>query len=108
MALTPLGLITVPTPGTLVPLTTLTLRCQTVFIQAAKNKALVNSGQVYVYLGNTAATAVRIGTLGVPATGSVPAFSATIPNAPGGLSVNQFWLDVDIANDGADCSYLGP
>lgn len=108
MALTPLGRIAVPTPGTLVQVSTLALRCQTVFLQAAKNKDHTNTGQIYVYYGNSSGSAIRIGTLGTPSTGNVPAFSATIPNAPGGFSINQFWLDADVASDEVDASYLGP
>ncbi len=109
MALTPLGPITVATPGTPVAVTTLpNIRCQTLFLQALKNAAHTNSGQVYILLGLTSGSAVRIATLGTPSTGNVPAFSATIPNAPGGLIAGQFWIDADMAGDGVDASYLGP
>jgi hypothetical protein len=110
MALVPLGTITVTTAGTLVPLTTIAnVRAQTVFIQVLKaTGGHSNTGQIYVYFGQTAGTAIRIATLGVPSAGNVPAFSATIPGSSGSLVVGNFWLDADTSTDGVDACYLGP
>jgi hypothetical protein len=108
MALTPIGRIAVATPGTFVQVTAVHARAQTVFFQTAKNKDHTNSGQMYVYYGPTAATAARVGTLGVPSAGNVPAFSATIAGSSGSLPLNSFWIDADNATDEVDACYMGP
>jgi len=108
MALTALGTIAVPTHGTKVQISALAIRCQTIFFQALKTSGHSNTGNVYVYGPDSTNQPVRIATLAIPTANTIPSFSVTIPNAPGGLSLNQFYLDSDVDTDGADVTYLGP
>ncbi len=109
MALTALGQIAVPTHGTKVQISTLAIRCQTIFFSALKvTGGHTNTGNVYIYGPDVNNLPARIYTLAIPTANAIPSFSVTIPNAPGGLSLNQFWLDADVDTDGADVTYLGP
>lgn len=105
-----LGVISVPTPGTLVPVMSpgQKVRSQSLLVQALANTTHTNTGNVYVYSANSGSATVRVATLAIPTANTVPSFSVTIPNAPGGLEISNFYLDADIAGDGADVSYVGP
>lgn len=110
MAQASLGIVTVPTPGVPVRITINQgnpnghLACQSVLIQALSNASHTNTGRVYILDGFKR----RVATLAIPTDNSVPAFSATIPNATAALNAADYWVDADIANDGVDASYLVP
>ncbi len=107
MAWTGLGIIVSATPGTRVPILAAgaaDIRCDAVMFQALSNASHTNTGRVYIFdrSGN------RIATLAVPAASSIPSVSATVPVAPGGLSLKDFTIDADNSTDGADVSYVRP
>ncbi len=104
MAWTGLGVISVPTPGTRVALSSTDVRCEAILIQALSNGSHANTGRVYIY----DRTGKRLATLAVPTTNTIPSASATIPSAPGGLNAADYSIDADNATDGVDASYLRP
>lgn len=111
MAQTGLGVITVVTPGTKVAIDTSTRNnCQSILLQALSNASHTNTGRVYVYVRNTSGTPAiaRVATLAVPTTNTIPSFSVTIPDAPGGLTTLDYWIDADNAGDGVDASFARP
>lgn len=111
MAEYPLGLTTVPTPGTLVRATTnvgtvlsgqtpdARMLCHAYLIQAWKN----NKGDIYVGAENmdrTTGVGVKA-VLAVPTANSIPSFSVVLNNCPNGLNLSAVWLDADQKNEGA-------
>lgn len=107
MAWTGLGIISVVTPGTKVPLVAAAatdVRCEAILVQALSNATHTNTGRVYIYDRN----GNRIATLAVPTANTIPSASATIPSAPGGLSCKDYSIDADNATDGVDASYIRP
>ena len=95
----PLGAILVITPGTPVNIINANLNCQSLLVQALPT----NTGFVYVLCSGT-----RVATLAVPTQNSIPSFSVTIPDAPGGLDARAYTLDAQVGGEGADCSYARP
>ena len=86
MAQTPLGPITVSIPGTRVSIDTANRNnCQSILLQALSNAGHTNTGRVYIY-----AQGVRVATLAIPTTNTIPSFSVTIPDAPGGLTTLDY------------------
>ena len=95
----PLGPVIVLTPGTPVNIAPANLNCQSVMVQALPT----NTGFVYVLVYGT-----RVATLAVPTINSIPSYSATIPDAPGGLDARQFTIDAQVGGEGVDASYARP
>ncbi|HEY9016378.1 MAG TPA: hypothetical protein VIM84_15095 [Gemmatimonadales bacterium] len=110
MAWHTLGQVTVPTPGTRVRLTsqltdpTARYGCQSILIQAISTGSHTNTGRVYLFEGPV--STVPLVTLAVPASGSIPSASATIPTAPSGLNAADYYVDADVATDGVNVSAL--
>jgi hypothetical protein len=107
-----LGAITT-TAGTQVRITanqtspTISLGAQSVLIQVLSNTTHTNTGRVFIYtIINGVAT--RVATLAIPASGSIPSFSATVPNATAALDASLYLIDVEVSGDGVDASYLVP
>lgn len=104
MALHSLGRITVPTPGTAVQCTInqsspqARIPCHAIMLQALPG----NIGKVYIGLVglNRNTGAQQLAYLAIPTSNTIPAYSATISYAPGGLNIADFYIDADIANDG--------
>ena len=104
MAQTALGTITVAAPGTPVAIDTATRNnCQSILLQALSNASHTNTGRVYIF-----AQGVRVATLAIPSTNTIPSFSVTIPDAPGGLTTLEYTIDADDAGDGVDASFARP
>ena len=104
MAQTALGEITVPVPGTPVPIDTATRNnCQSILLQALSNASHTNTGRIYIYVQG-----IRAATLAVPTTNTIPSYSVTIPDAPGGLTTLDYSIDSDVAGDGVDASFARP
>lgn len=104
MAQNALGVITVAVPGTPVVIDTAARNnCQSILLQALSNASHTNTGRVYVYVNG-----VRVATLAVPTTNTIPSFSVTIPDAPGGLTTLDYAIDADNAGDGVDASFARP
>lgn len=104
MAQTALGEITVPVPGVPVAIDTASRNnCQSILLQALSNASHTNTGRVYIY-----AQGVRVATLAVPTTNTIPSYSVTIPDAPGGLTTLDYSIDADNAGDGVDASFARP
>ena len=109
MAQIALGQITVSSPGTKVAIDTSTRNnCQSILLQALSNAGHTNTGRVYIYATNSSGTATRVATLAVPSTNTIPSFSVTIPDAPGGLTTLAYSIDADNSGDGVDASYARP
>lgn len=106
----PVGPITVATPGTPVVVTTEAIRCQSILFQALSNGTHTNTGRVYILAQNqtTPASFTRVATLAIPTSNTIPSFSVTIPDAPGGLALAGYMVDADNAGDGVDVSYARP
>jgi hypothetical protein len=110
MALHSLGKVTVPSPGTAVQCTvnqaspSTRLACHAVMIQALP----ANTGKIYVGLVglNKGTLAQCIAILAVPTVNTIPAYSATLSYAPGGLNVVDFYIDSDQANDGVLVAFV--
>jgi hypothetical protein len=104
MAQNTLGKITVSVPGTPVAID-LSGRnnCQSILLQALSNGLHTNTGRVYVLVKG-----VRVATLAVPTANTIPSFSVTVPDAPGGLTTLDYSIDADNAGDGVDASYARP
>ena len=104
MAQNALGTVTVPSPGTPVPIDTSTRNnCQSILLQALSNGSHTNTGRVYIYVKGT-----RVATLAVPTTNTIPSFSVTVPDAPGGLTTLDYTIDADNSGDGVDASFARP
>lgn len=110
MAIQALGKITVPTPGTAVavasllqPLTRSPI-IHAILIQV--NPA--NTGRCFVgtkgVVGSTLTNV--LGILAVPTDNFIPTYSAALTIAPNGLSVNEFWIDVEVGGEGVIVSTL--
>lgn len=68
-----------------------------------------NTGNIYV--GNVSGMdkstyAYVRGVLAIPTINFIPTFSAALTIAPNGLSMMEFWIDVDVADDGVIVSFL--
>lgn len=105
MAQNALGVITVGTPGIrqAIDSTGSGKNCQSILLQALSNSSHTNTGRVYIYCKGT-----RVATLAVPTTNTIPSYSVTIPDAPGGLTTLDYTIDADIAGDGVDASFARP
>ena len=107
-----LGVITT-TAGTQVRITanqsspTISLGAQSILLQALSNASHTNTGRVFIY-SLTEGVAKRVATLAIPASGSIPSFSATVPNATAALDASLYLIDVEVSGDGVDASYLVP
>lgn len=110
MAIHSLGKVTVGTPGTPVQVTinqavpNARLACNALMIQALPS----NVGKVYVGLVglNKSTLAQAIAVLATPTLNTIPAYSATALNAPGGLNMVDFYVDADNVNDGVLVAYV--
>ncbi len=104
MAQNALGVVTVVTPGTKVPIDiSARNNCQSILLQALSNGSHTNTGRVYIYVQGS-----RVATLAVPTTNTIPSFSVTIPDAPGSLTTLDYSIDADNAGDGVDASFARP
>jgi hypothetical protein len=104
MAQNALGAITVTSPGTRVKIDLSTRNnCQSILLQALSNASHTNTGRVYIYVQG-----IRVATLAVPTTNTIPSFSVTVPDAPGGLSTLDYTIDADNSGDGVDASFARP
>jgi hypothetical protein len=111
-----LGKVSVPAPGTPVQLTATAeylsaiaaafgasqvpfVTCQAVLFQAWKG----NSDEVYIgKVGMNRTTGAGVAAvLGVPSAGSNPSFGAANQMSPAGIDLSAFYLDADIAAEGA-------
>jgi len=95
----PLGTIVVLTPGTPVAISPTQLNCQSILIQAL----FTNTGRIYINCYGQ-----RVATLAVPTANSIPSFSVTIPDAPGGLDALAYTIDAQVGGEGVDVSYARP
>ncbi len=107
----PLGKVAVVTPGTPVPLVTSVAslpgsnyKVHAVLVQALHS----NVGKVFIGTATlTKSTFVGVlGQLAVPTANSIPAWSASLTLAPGGISLQDLRLDADNAGEGAIVSVL--
>jgi hypothetical protein len=104
------GVVSVVTPGTPVrasinfPDPNLNVTCQSILFQVLSNGTHTNTGRVYILDQNRA----RVGTLAIPTSNTIPAYSVTIPNSTGALDVGKYYIDADNATDGVDVSYVRP
>ena len=91
MAQKALGTITVPTPGTPVGVSASVVNCQSLLFQALSNATHTNTGNVFILTWNETRTQkVRVATLAVPTANTIPSFTVTVPDAPGGLNPNDY------------------
>lgn len=105
-----IGVLRVAVPGTPVRATSgqanpaENLRCHGVLFQALPT----NTGVVYV--GDQALTPGAFtgvfGMLAIPTTNLLPSFSAAVTISTNSLSLEDFYLDAAVANDGAICTIL--
>lgn len=104
MAQDALGIITVITPGTQVPIDNASRNnCQSILLQALSNASHTNTGRIYIF-----SRGVRVATLAIPSINTIPSYSVTIPDAPGGLTTLDYTIDADNAGDGVDASFARP
>ena len=80
------------------------LSCQAVLFQAWKD----NGGLLYVgKVGmNKSTGALVAATLAIPSTASIASYGASNHLSPAGINLSEFYLDADIAADGALVSLL--
>jgi len=111
MALHALGKVTVTTAGTPVIATTNAtaptdrLGANAILIEAW----WANAGKIYICDRSNPVVATGVGVIAVLApctTNFIPSFSATLPYASGGLSVNDIWIDAETSADGVLVSYV--
>lgn len=103
-----LGKITVPNPGTPVPVVVAAhgYFCNSILFETWPG----NVGKVYIGIssGMKSSTGVDlVAILPIPVGGLLFSYSATIPSAPGGIDAAQFWVDADSANDSVLVSVAG-
>ena len=113
MAWKSLGAVIVAVPGVRQRLTAnqaapaARVGCEALLIQAiSTGKQIVNAGRVYVYDVQLGGAPMAV--LAIPTANTIPSASATIPAAPGGLNMADYWLDADSPGDGAYVSYIRP
>lgn len=104
MSWTGIGVVTVTTPGTKVPLSATDIRCNEIRVQALASSTHTNTGKIYLYDRN----GVRLATMGAPVAANIPMISWSISVAPGGLNVRDYTIDAETGTDGVDVSYLRP
>lgn len=105
MANVAFGLVTVPTPGTVVNVAAnstpsqLGKACHGIMIQADSR----NTGNIYIGTRdmNKTTRANVYCVLGVPTESFIPTFSEALTIAPNAMSLSEFFLDADVANEGA-------
>lgn len=96
--------ITVPVPGTPVRVTSSEVLpddargCHGILVQALPS----NTGKVFLGRADMNKTLYTgcYAFLAVPATNVIPSFSAALTLAPGAIQLKDFYVDVDVANDG--------
>jgi hypothetical protein len=105
MALHSLGKIAVGSPGTPVQITvnqstpSSRIGCQAIMVQTLPT----NTGKIYVGLAgmNKTTLAQVLAILAVPTVNTIPAYSATLSYAPGGLNAADLYIDADNGGEGA-------
>jgi hypothetical protein len=117
MAQGSLGEITVPTPGTPVGVTTGTVYAPNPaggYTKSAAIHAILiqvlpgNTGKIYVGgPGFNKSTGVgRYCILPIPTVNFLPAFNVALTIAPNALTLNDYYIDADNADDGVTVSFL--
>lgn len=99
-----LGVITVSSAGTKVPLSTTKISCAAIIIQALANATHTNTGKIYLFDRSNN----RIATLPAPSSSSIASAGATVPMSPGSMNVADYSIDAEISGDGVDASYVKP
>jgi hypothetical protein len=104
-----LGKIAVSTPGTPVRVTLSIPYAKSTSLHAIMFEAdPENTGNVYIgRAGMVRATRAGVyAMLAVPTANFFPTFSVALTIAPNGLSSDEFYIDADVAGDGAIATYL--
>ena len=108
MALVAAGPLVVPTPGTLVPVSSLVrlqennlpiIRCHGVLFQALVDPPNVGTTSIYQLAPDGQYYLLAV--LGVPTTSFIPSFSASLTWSPNAVALTDLYLDAQNAGEGA-------
>jgi hypothetical protein len=97
------GRITVAQAGVPVRVSSKTLKCHAIMIEALPT----NTGKAYIgdktlVKGSTGEFAI----LAIPTANTIPVYSETISPAPDALNLFDYWIDVDVNGEGVLVSYV--